>query len=463
MKPKNDLSTTLGKLPPQAIDLEQAICGAVMLEKDALAGVLEIGLKPEHFYLDSHQQIFNACITLFLNSNPIDMRTVVSQLRKDGHLEPVGGAHYIVELTGKVSSAANVSYHAAIIIEKALARELIHIGTEIHQQAYNDTTDVFELIDASESKLLALRNNISKQKQAADALTLYQQSIQSLKLRSSHNGLSGVPTGFIYLNNITSGWQPSDLIIIAGRPGMGKTAFMLRTMREPAGQGIPVAIFSLEMSAQQLQDRLLSIEHSIENDRIRSGKLLPDHWERLSKDLPPRPGITSLHQSKYFIDDTASLSINEFRAKAKRLHAKHGVKLIVVDYLQLMRGEKTDHGNRDQEVGSITRGLKQTAKELNIPIIALSSLSRSVETRGGHKRPMLSDLRESGNIEQDADMVCFLYRPEYYNIPAYEDGSSTAGAAEIIIAKHRNGSLDTIKIKYEAYYTRFEDTSSVNF
>ncbi|MEX2235643.1 MAG: replicative DNA helicase [Cyclobacteriaceae bacterium] len=444
-----DISESLGKLPPQARDLEEAVLGALMLEKNALNAVVEF-LKPEHFYADAHKEIYQAIIDLFKASEPVDMRTVVNQLRKNAKLELVGGAYVIAELTAKVSSAANIEYHARVIIEMAIKRELIHIASQIHHDAYEDTTDVFELLDKTEQSVFQISDS-NLRKNYDNMRNLMARAIQELQVLKDHkDGLTGVPSGFTSLDRITSGWQKSDLVIIAARPGMGKTAFVVSALRNAAVDfKMPVAIFSLEMASVQLVNRMISAEAELEGEKIKKGNLADHEWAQLVHKT------SRLSSAPIFIDDTPALSILELRAKCRRLKAEHNVQLIVIDYLQLMRGEQG--GNREQEIASISRALKGIAKELNVPVLALSQLSRGVETRGGDKRPQLSDLRESGSIEQDADIVMFLYRPEYYKITVDEEGMPTQGMAEVIVAKHRNGSTGTAKLKFIGKFTKFAD------
>lgn len=445
-----DIAESLGKLPPQALDLEEAILGALMLEKNALTAVVEF-LRPEHFYTEQHKEIYNAIIDLFKASEPVDMRTVVAQLRKSGKLELVGGAYYIAELTSKVSSAANIEYHARIIIEMAIKRDLIQIASQIHHDAYEDTTDVFELLDKTEQNIFQISDsNLRKNYDSMKSL-MFQATKELQEKRNHKDGLTGIPSGFSRLDRVTSGWQRSDLVIIAARPGMGKTAFIVSALRNAAVDfSIPVAIFSLEMASLQLVNRLISAEAELDSEKIKKGNLADFEWQQMVHKT------TRLSSAPIFIDDTPALSILELRAKCRRLKAEHNIQMIVVDYLQLMKGE-AGSGNREQEIASISRALKGIAKELSVPVIALSQLSRGVETRGGDKRPQLSDLRESGSIEQDADIVMFLYRPEYYKITVDEEGMPTQGMAEVIIAKHRNGSLENVKLKFIGKYTKFAD------
>ncbi len=450
-----DLSSQLGKLPPQATEIEEAILGALMLEKDALTTVIDI-LKPDNFYKAANKEIYQAIVTLFNNSEPIDLLTVANQLKKDGKLELVGGAYYITQLTTRVNSAANIEFHARIVTERSIKRDLIKIASEIQKDAYEDTTDAFQLLDHTAQEIFEVtESNIRKN--YADMKSLMHEAMLELQARKDHkDGLTGVASGFTALDRLTSGWQNSDLIIIAARPGMGKTAFVVSAMRNAAVDfNHAVAIFSLEMSSIQLVNRLISAEAELESEKIKKGNLADYEWKQLVHKTD------KLSHAKIFIDDTPALSILELRAKCRRLKAQHDIKLIIIDYLQLMSGDNSKSGggggNREQEIASISRALKGIAKELNVPVIALSQLSRAVETRGGDKRPQLSDLRESGSIEQDADMVMFLYRPEYYGITQDESGMPTQGVGEVIIAKHRNGSLDTVQLKFIGKYTRFTD------
>jgi replicative DNA helicase len=443
----------LGKVPPQAIELEEAVLGALMLEKDALTSVIDI-LKVESFYKEAHKVIFQAILDLFTESQPIDLLTVTTQLRKNGALEVAGGAFYITELTSKVASAANIEFHARIITEQSIKRELIRISSTIQKDAFEDTTDVFELLDAMEQSLFEIsEKNIRKN--YATMSSIMRDAIAELEVRKNQkDGLTGVPSGFTALDRVTSGWQKSDLVIIAARPAMGKTAFVLSVLRNAAvDHNRPVAIFSLEMSSVQLVNRLISSEAELDSDKIKKGTLADHEWAQLVHKT------AKLSKAPLFVDDTPALSILELRAKCRKLKAQHDIQMVVVDYLQLMSGDSKGGfgGNREQEIASISRALKKIAKELSIPVIALSQLSRAVETRGGDKRPQLSDLRESGAIEQDADMVMFLYRPEYYGITEDEGGASTAGVGEVIIAKHRNGSLENIKLRFIGRYTKFTD------
>ncbi len=448
------LNMDMGKLPPQALDLEEAVLGAMMLEKDAVNDAIDI-LSPESFYKEIHQKIYSAIKDLFNNSEPIDLLTVTEALRKSGDLEFVGGAYYVASLTNKVASAANIEYHARIISQKYIQRELIKISSETIKMAYEDTTDVFDLLDKAESDLFKVsEGNIRKNFDTMSAL-LHQAVKKIEELSQQEEGMSGIPSGFAALDRVTAGFQRSDMIVIAARPGMGKTAFVLSLARNCAVEfKKPVAVFSLEMSSLQLVNRLIASETELDASKLRQGKLAPHEWEQLHAKL------NRLSEAPIFIDDTPALTIFELRAKARRLKAQHNVDLIIIDYLQLMSGGSDGKGNREQEISAISRSIKSIAKELNVPIIALSQLSRQVETRGGNKRPQLSDLRESGAIEQDADMVAFIYRPEYYGLAEDDKGNSTAGLAEIIIAKHRNGALEDVRLKFISHLAKFEDEES---
>ncbi len=453
-EPKTIVLTDLmdyGKMPPQALELEEAVLGAIMLEKDALTAVID-KLTVQTFRHPAHQVIYNAIVNLFKESQPVDILTVTTQLKKEGTLEEVGGAYFIAQLTNRVSSAANVEYHAHIIIQKFIQRELIRISSETIKAAYEDATDVFDMLDKAEQNLFAIsESNIRRN--VLDLSGLIKEAIDNIeKARNVEGHLSGVPSGFTRLDSITTGWQKSDLIIVAARPGMGKTAFVLSMTRNIAiGSKVPVAFFSLEMSALQLVTRLIASEAELPAEKLRKGELSGNDWHQLNSRLP------ALEKAPIFIDDTPALTIFELRAKCRRLKAQYDIQLAIVDYLQLMSGGGDNRGNREQEISNISRSLKNLAKELNIPIIALSQLSRAVETRGGSKKPILSDLRESGAIEQDADLVIFLYRPEYYKITQDEDGNPTHGLAEVNIAKHRNGPLADIKLRFIDRFAKFID------
>ena len=447
------ISLEKGKIPPQALDLEEVVLGAMMIDKKGVDEVIDI-LSPEAFYKDAHKHIFEAIFKLFENSEPVDLLTVSSQLKKDAKLELVGGDFYLISLTQRVSSSAHIEFHARIILQKFIQRSLIKISNEIIEDAYDETKDVFDLLDQAEAKLYEVtQGNIKKSTETAQSLVI--QAKKKIEDISNKEGLSGIPSGFDKLDKLTSGWQESDLIIVAARPGMGKTALTLSMARNIAVEhNIPVAFFSLEMASVQLITRLISSETGLSSEKLRTGKLEKHEWEQLNVK------VKALEKAPLFIDDTPSLSIFDLRAKARRLASQYGIKMIIIDYLQLMTaGGSQKGGNREQEISTISRNLKALAKELSLPVIALSQLSRAVETRGGSKRPLLSDLRESGAIEQDADIVSFIYRPEYYKIDEWDDEerSPTEGQAEFIVAKHRNGGLENIRLKFVGHLGKFDN------
>jgi replicative DNA helicase len=456
LKPGTTLVSEHGKLPPQAVDLEEAVLGAMMLEKNAVNTVIDI-LTPDSFYKESHQRIFSAIATLFQNTEAIDILTVTTQLKKNGELDLVGGPYYVTQLTNRIASAANVEFHARIILQKFIQRELIRISSETIRDAFEDSTDVFDLLDKAESNLFSIaEKNIKKNYEGMHGLL--KQAIEQINNARNTEGVSGVPSGFTALDRITSGWQPSDLIILAARPGMGKTAFVLSLARNTAVQyKRGVAIFSLEMSSVQLVNRLIASETELSAEKLKKGKLEDYEWQQLHSK------IKNLESAPIYIDDTPALSVFELRAKCRRLKAQHNIDMVVIDYLQLMTAASDGKGNREQEISTISRSLKSIAKELNIPIIALSQLNRSVETRGGLKKPQLSDLRESGAIEQDADMVMFIYRPEYYQLTQDESGNAfPPGLGQLIIAKHRNGSLEDVNLRFIANLAKFVDYESMS-
>ncbi|MDE3235317.1 MAG: replicative DNA helicase [Bacteroidota bacterium] len=451
-----DLSTMVyGKVPPQAKELEEAVLGAIMLEKSAFDSVIDTNLKAECFYVEAHQIIFKAMQDMQQRGIPIDILTVVEELKRKDQLDQVGGPYYVTRLTNTVVSTAHIDAHARIILQKFIQRELIRISGEIIGDAYEDSTDVFDLLDESETKMFNITNNYLK-KNFEDMGSVLAKTINRIdELRTKTEDISGVPSGFSTLDRVTYGWQPTDLIILAARPSVGKTAFALNLARHAALNPVkptPVGFFSLEMSASQLVQRILSAESEIHMEKISRGKLEDHEYQQLHA-----KGIKRLETAPLYIDDTAALNIFEFRAKARRLVNKHGVGIIIIDYLQLMSGSGEKNSNREQEISTISRNLKALAKELNIPIIALSQLSRAVETRKESKMPQLSDLRESGAIEQDADMVMFIYRPEYYENYTNENGEDNRGETHIKIAKHRNGSLETIKLRALLHFQKFEE------
>jgi replicative DNA helicase len=443
-----------GKLPPQAVDFEEAVLGALMIEQEAINEVIDV-LHAESFYKETHQKIFAAIAFLFEKAESIDILTVKHQLQKEGNLELIGGSAYLSKLTNRIASAADVEYHARVIAQKYIQRELIRISTETIKKSFDESSDVFDLLDSAEQNLFEVaKGNIRKSH--SDMTTLIKQAKDHIKKASEKgDGVNGVPSGFRDLDALTSGWQSSELLILAARPGMGKTAFVLSMARNMAvDHKLPVAIFSLEMSAIQMVMRLVSSETGLNAEKLKKGNLQPHEWEQLNAK------VQSLSEAPLFIDDTPGLSVFELRAKARRLKQQHDIQIIVIDYLQLMNAGGKDGGNRQEEISIISRSLKIIAKELEIPVIALSQLSRAVETRAGDKRPMLSDLRESGAIEQDADMVMFIYRPEYYDITEDESGNSLRGIGEIIVAKHRNGALKNIPLRFIGEQAKFMDLES---
>lgn len=446
-----------GRIAPRDIELEEAVLGALMLEKDAYSIVCDI-LKPDSFYEPANSKVYEAIQILGAGQRPIDMLTVTEQMRLNDTLDEVGGPAYIAQLTGRVASAAHVEFHARIVAQKHLARELIKFSANISSKAYDESNDVDDLLQEAEGKLFEIsQRNVKKDVSQIDPII--QQAMNQIEAAANRtSGLSGLESGFHNLDKLTSGWQPSDLIIIAARPAMGKTAFVLSMAKNMAvNYNTPVAVFSLEMSNLQLVNRMISNVCEIEGSKIKSGQLSPIEWEQLIA------RIKNLNGAPLFIDDTPSLSIFELQTKARRLVREHNIKIIIIDYLQLMNASGMKFGSREQEVSMISRSLKQLAKELNIPIVALSQLNRSVESRTDGKRPQLSDLRESGAIEQDADIVCFIHRPEYYlRSDTDAQGNDIRGKAEFIVAKHRSGSVDDIQLRFTAKYARFENWEDNN-
>ncbi|MBY5957831.1 replicative DNA helicase [Membranicola marinus] len=459
LKPDSDLNRMVyGKIQPQALELEEAVLGAIMLDRDAMPDIIDL-LRPDSFYHEAHQIIYEAMQQLFNQAKTIDLLTMHEELLKMGKLQEVGGAAYLAELTERVASAANIEYHARIIAQKHIKRELIRVSTKTITNAFDDTIDVFELLDDSERNLFDItQQNLNRSYESLSSLAGKAQRKME-ELASRNESVTGVPSGYTNLDKLTSGWQPSDLIIIAARPGMGKTSFTLALAKNAAllhNKG--VAFFSLEMSDVQLTQRLISMESGVSLSKLRTGKLEEEEWRRFNG------AVEDLSEVPIYIDDTPSINIFELRAKCRRLKIKHDIQMVMIDYLQLMTGGvDKKNGTREQEISSISRALKAMAKELEVPVIALSQLSRAVETRSSDKRPMLSDLRESGAIEQDADLVSFIYRPEYYDIQSDEMDQSLDGIAEIIVAKHRNGPTDTIKLKFIPEYTRFENLDEFSF
>ncbi len=445
MTPRAIPSLEKGKIPPQSLELEEAVLGGMLIDKRGVDEVIDI-LSEEVFYAPAHQKIYAAIDKLFKDAKAIDILTVREQLLENGTLKEIGGTDYLIGLTQKVSSSANIQEYARYIKGKYIKRRLIKMSNEVIEDAYNDEVVARNLLDEAEGKLFSISQGNTRTSESAHDLVL--QAIKKIEeLHNRKEEFSGVPSGFTQIDELTAGWQSTDLIIVAARPAMGKTAFTLSMARNIAVDSkIPVAFFSLEMSSIQLITRLISSETGISSDKLRTGKLAKEEFDRLHHKTQ------SLLEAPLYIDDTPSLSIFDLRAKARKMVSQHKVKIIFIDYLQLMTANTSGKGvgNREQEISTISRNLKALAKELDLPIIALSQLSRNVESRLGHKRPQLSDLRESGAIEQDADIVTFLYRPEYYKLDTWDDAeaTSTANQAEFIVAKHRNGGLDNIRLQF---------------
>lgn len=452
------IDTTYGHLQPQALDVEKLVLGALMIDKDAFSIVSEF-LRPQTFYEPRNQKLYQAIQTLNMDEHPVDISTVIEELKREGTLEDVGGPMYVLELSHNVASSAHIEYHAHILSQKFLARQLISYAGNLETKAFDESVDVNELMQEAEGSLFELsQHNMKKDYVQVD--TVIAKAIDVLQKASANSGgLTGVPTGYVKLDEKTSGWQSSDLVIIAGRPAMGKTSFALSLAKNIAvDYRVPTALFSLEMSNVQLVNRLISNVCSIPGNKMLNGQLSKDEWERLDKN------IRNLQGSPLYIDDTPGLSIFELRTKARRLVREKGVKIIMIDYLQLMNANGMRFGSRQEEVAKISQSLKGLAKELDIPILALSQLNRTVEGREGieGKRPQLSDLRESGAIEQDADMVMFVHRPEYYRIYQDEKGRDLHGMAQIIIAKHRKGATGDVLLSFKGEFTRFQDPEDQN-
>lgn len=447
------IDTSYGHLQPQALDVERLVLGALMIDRDAFSVVSEF-LKPQTFYDPRNQKVYQAIQTLNMDEHPVDISTVIEELKREGTLDDVGGPSYVLQLSHDVASSAHIEYHAHILTQKFLARQLISYAGNIETKAFDESFDVNELMQEAEGSLFELsQNNMKKDYVQVDPVII--KAIEMLqKAAQTAGGLTGVPTGYTKLDEKTSGWQNSDLVIIAGRPAMGKTSFALSLAKNIAvDYQIPIAFFSLEMSNVQLVNRLISNVCSISGSKMLNGQLSHDEWERLDKD------IRKLQGSPIYIDDTPGLSIFELRTKARRLVREKGVKIIMIDYLQLMNANGMRFGSRQEEVAKISQSLKGLAKELDIPILALSQLNRTVEGREGveGKRPQLSDLRESGAIEQDADMVMFVHRPEYYHIFQDDKGRDLHGMAQIIIAKHRKGATGDVLLTFKGEFTRFQN------
>ena len=437
----------IDRVPPHNVEAEQAVLGAMLIKKEAIAEVAEI-LKSDDFYRDAHRIVFEAMMELFEKNEPVDIVTVTEQLKKNDLLEKAGGIAFITALDNAVPTAAHVAYHAKIVKEKAQLRNLINAATEIAGTAYEDTEDIPDIMDRAEKRILdvAARDNHSN---FIPIKTIVMDTFQQIENRAKNSGaLTGLPSGFVDLDRLTAGFQRSDLILVAARPSMGKTAFTLNIATHVAvREQKPVAFFSLEMSKEQLVQRMLCAEGGIDSQKLRKGELEND-WSKLVE------AADRLSGAPLYIDDTPGITVMELRSKARRLKAEHGLELIVIDYLQLMQGRGSRSGdNRQQEISEISRSLKALARELSVPVIALSQLSRSVESRQV-KRPMLSDLRESGSLEQDADIVMFLYREDYYT-----EETERQNITEVIIAKHRNGPVDKVDLYFQKEFTKFVNFS----
>ena len=430
------------RLPPQDVNSEMAVLASMLIAPEAVGKGIEI-LEPEDFYRQSHRLVFSAMVDLFTRTEPVDIVTVRGILEKSGKMDVIGGSQYLAQLANNVPSAANIEYHARLVLEKSLLRRLIAISTEVSAQAYQATEKATDVIDKAEQKIFALSER-GLRKGFVHIDPILKDTFKAIEGFSARKGtVTGVPSGFRALDEMTSGFQAADLVIVAGRPSMGKTAFCLNLARNSAvNYGVGVGFFSLEMASYQLAMRLLTAEARVDAHKVRTGALETENWQRLSR------SAGRLYSAPMFIDDTAGISILELRAKARRLKAEHNIGMIVIDYLQLITGPRSD--NRQQEISMISQSLKGLAKELNVPVVALSQLSRAVEARTD-KRPMLSDLRESGAIEQDADIVMFVYRDEFYGHTENE------GMAEIIIGKQRNGPIGTVNLAFVKKYVRFEN------
>jgi len=447
----SQIGEEMGRKPPQAIDIEEAVLGALLLEPEVAPDVLD-QLTSDCFYKDGHKKIFLAIEKLSRQNAPIDILTVSNELEGRGELEEVGGSAYLSQLSLRIGAAAHVEFHTKILLQKYIQRELISLSYEAQRDAFDDTIPVDDLVDSVQGKIFSLAEHNMRsdttpiQSVINDAIGEIEESQQR------EDGLSGVPSGYTGIDKVTFGWQKGDFIVLAARPSVGKTAFVLTMARNMAvDHKVPVAIFSLEMPATQLVKRIMISETGLSADKIRGAKKMTDEdWQQLNN------GLNRLSEAPLWIDDTGSISIYEFRSKARRLVNNNKVKMIIIDYLQLMTGPPELRGMREQEVSTISRQLKSIAKELNIPIIALSQLSRAVETRGGEKRPQLSDLRESGAIEQDADIVMFIHRPEKAGII---DDNSYPGETNLIIAKHRNGEVCDVKMRFLDSEVKFVDAN----
>ncbi len=444
---------TVERIPPYNVEAERAVLGAMLLDKEAIGRALEV-IDDTAFYRPAHQKLFRTMIKLYDTSEPVDLTTLSEALAKSGELEEVGGRLFLVSLAEGVATSANVEYHSRIVLEKATLRRMIEASTQIVSSCYDPTADVDELLDQAESKIFAI-SEVRTKEGFVSLGTILPHTFESIEEYHRQEGaITGLATGFTELDALTGGFQPSDLVVVAGRPSMGKTAFVLTICEQVAvEQQIPVAVFSLEMSKQQIAQRMLCSRARVSWHRMRTGRLANAEWTNLGIAVGP------LSDAKIFVDDSPNIGILEMRAKARRLMSQHQIGLLVIDYMQLMHGPRGAE-SRQQEISIISRSLKGLAKELDIPVVALSQLSRQVETRGGDRRPQLADLRESGAIEQDADVVAFIYRPEMYKIDRDKEGRSLEGMAEVIVSKQRNGPTGSVRLTFLKEYARFENMAT---
>lgn len=443
-------SNVYDRLPPQAIDAEMAVLGSIMLEDESVGKVIDL-LNADCFYRSAHRKIFKAALQLYERSAPVDVITLSEELKRQKSLEEVGGSYYLTELVESIPSAANIEYHARIVLEKYLLRKLIEESASIAHDCYEGIADVYDILDHAEQRIFSLSDKQLRSTFEHIDPIMHETMETIAKYHERHGMVTGVATGYNKLDELTSGFQPGELIIVAGRPSMGKTAFCLNLARNAAVEAeMPVGFFSLEMSKRQLALRMLCAEARVDAHAVRTGTLSEDQWPKLSTCV----GV--LAEAPIYIDDTPGINVLELRAKARRLKKEKRIGMIMVDYLQLMQGPRGAE-SRQQEISVISRSLKALAKELDVPVVALSQLSRAVEIRGGDRRPMLSDLRESGAIEQDADMVLFIYRPEFYGKTEDDSGKSIEGMAEIIIGKQRNGPIGTVHLSFIKRWAKFEN------
>ena len=450
-----DLQAEYGKMPPQAVDLEEAVLGALMLERDAFSIVGDL-LEPDAFYKDAHQKIFRAIHKLFLNDDPVDLLTVSEALKQSGELEQVGGYYYLSQLTTRVASAAHIEFHAKIIVQKYLQRKLIGVCTELQEMAYDEATDVSDLMDKAQKAVFDIADGNIK-KDTAEIAPIIDEAIKGIQAAAEKpDGISGLPSGFNALDAVTSGWQPSDLVIIAARPAMGKTSFALNLAQNiTMGARKKCIVFSLEMQKTELAERLLSSQAGVESQKLKTGELTDEEWVRLGN------AAATYNDVELYLDDTSAITVPEIKSRVRRMR---GVDCIIIDYLGLI-SSATKKENRVQEVSEITRSLKMMAKDLNIPVICCAQLSRGTEGHGKNHKPQLADLRESGSIEQDADIVLFLYREAYYSTEVDEDKQDQidANKTELIVAKNRHGATGSIELTFDKEYTRFRSVDKSNY